>query len=80
MGQVTNFTSDDCAGSTTPPKGNAVVYVVVNEDTLDETSDAATAQDKVQKIETLLTSIVGPTVLPCGYTATVDTLTFALRY
>jgi hypothetical protein len=37
--------SDDCPGPTTPPKGNAVVYVVVNEDTLDETSDAAAAQD-----------------------------------
>ncbi|BBY50672.1 HNH endonuclease [Mycolicibacterium arabiense] len=37
--------SDHCPGPTTPPKGNAVVYVVVNEDTLDETSDAAKAQD-----------------------------------
>jgi hypothetical protein len=37
--------SDDCPGPTTPPKGNAVVYVVVNEDTLDDTSDAAAAQD-----------------------------------
>jgi hypothetical protein len=37
--------SDDCPGPTTPPKGNAVVYVVVNEDTLDNTSDAAAAQD-----------------------------------
>jgi hypothetical protein len=37
--------SDDCPGPTTPTKGNAVVYVVVNEDTLDETSDAAKAQD-----------------------------------
>jgi hypothetical protein len=37
--------SDDCPGPTTPIKGNAVVYVVVNEDTLDETSDAAAAQD-----------------------------------
>jgi hypothetical protein len=37
--------SDDCPGPTTPAKGNAVVYVVVNEDTLDETSDAAKAQD-----------------------------------
>jgi hypothetical protein len=37
--------SDDCPGPTTPPKGNAVVYVVVNEDTLDDASDAAAAQD-----------------------------------
>jgi hypothetical protein len=37
--------SDDCPGPTTPPKGNAVVYVVVNEDTLDDTTDAAKAQD-----------------------------------
>jgi hypothetical protein len=37
--------SDDCPGPTTPPTGNAVVYVVVNEDTLDEESDADTAQD-----------------------------------
>jgi hypothetical protein len=37
--------SDDCPGPTTPPKGNAVVYVVVNEDTLDDESDAAKAQD-----------------------------------
>jgi hypothetical protein len=37
--------SDDCPGPTTVPKGNALVYVVVNEDTLDETSDAAAAQD-----------------------------------
>jgi hypothetical protein len=37
--------SDDCPGPTTPPKGNAVVYVVVNDDTLDENSDAAKAQD-----------------------------------
>jgi hypothetical protein len=37
--------SDDCPGPATVPKGNAVVYVVVNEDTLEENSDAATAQD-----------------------------------
>jgi hypothetical protein len=37
--------SDDCPGPKTPPTGNAVVYVVVNEDTLEENSDAATAQD-----------------------------------
>jgi hypothetical protein len=37
--------NDDCPGPKTPPTGNAVVYVVVNEDTLDENSDAATAQD-----------------------------------
>jgi hypothetical protein len=37
--------SDDCPGPKTPPTGNAVVYVVVNEDTLDDTSDAAAAQD-----------------------------------
>jgi hypothetical protein len=37
--------SDDCPGPTTAPKGNAVVYVVVNEDTLDDASDAAAAQD-----------------------------------
>jgi hypothetical protein len=37
--------SDDCPGPTTPPKGNAVVYVVVNEDTLDDDSAAAAAQD-----------------------------------
>ncbi|BBY48591.1 HNH endonuclease [Mycolicibacterium arabiense] len=37
--------SDDCQGPKTPPKGNAVVYVVVNEDTLDENSDAAKAHD-----------------------------------
>jgi hypothetical protein len=37
--------SDDCPGPTTPPKSNAVVYVVVNEETLDNESDAATAQD-----------------------------------
>jgi hypothetical protein len=37
--------NDDCPGPTTPAKGNAVVYVVVNEDTLEENSDAATAQD-----------------------------------
>jgi hypothetical protein len=36
---------DDCPGPTTPPKGNAVVYVVVNEDTLDDASPAAAAQD-----------------------------------
>ncbi|BBY52193.1 HNH endonuclease [Mycolicibacterium arabiense] len=36
---------DDCPGPKTPPTGNAVVYVVVNEDTLDDTSDAAVAQD-----------------------------------
>ncbi|MCV7373859.1 DUF222 domain-containing protein [Mycolicibacterium arabiense] len=36
--------NDDCPGPKTPPTGNAVVYVVVNEDTLDE-SDAAKAQD-----------------------------------
>jgi hypothetical protein len=37
--------SDDCPGPKTPPTGNAVVYVVVNEDTLDDDSDAAKAQD-----------------------------------
>ncbi|MBJ7387433.1 MAG: DUF222 domain-containing protein, partial [Mycolicibacterium sp.] len=37
--------SDDCPGPKKPPTGNAVVYVVANEDTLDETSDAAKAQD-----------------------------------
>jgi hypothetical protein len=37
--------SDDCPGPTTPPKRNAVVYVVVNEDTLDDASDAAKEQD-----------------------------------
>jgi hypothetical protein len=37
--------SEDCPGPTTPPTGNAVVYVVVNDDTLDENSDAATVQD-----------------------------------
>ena len=37
--------SDDCPGPTTPPKGNAVVYVVVNEDTLDDELHAAAAQD-----------------------------------
>jgi hypothetical protein len=37
--------SDDCPGPKVPPKGNAVVYVVVNEETLDDTSDAAAAQD-----------------------------------
>ncbi|WP_237572320.1 HNH endonuclease signature motif containing protein [Mycolicibacterium lacusdiani] len=37
--------SDDCPGPTTAPKGDAVVYVVVNEDTLDAESDAAKAQD-----------------------------------
>jgi hypothetical protein len=37
--------NDDCPGPKTPPTGNAVVYVVVNEDTLDDTTDAATAQD-----------------------------------
>jgi hypothetical protein len=37
--------SDDCPGPTTPPKGNAVVYVVVNDDTLDDESEAAKAQD-----------------------------------
>ncbi|WP_237570202.1 HNH endonuclease signature motif containing protein [Mycolicibacterium lacusdiani] len=37
--------SDDCPGPTTPAKGDAVVYVVVNEDTLDAESDAAMAQD-----------------------------------
>jgi hypothetical protein len=37
--------SDDCPGPNTPPAGNAVVYVVVNEDTLDDGSDAAAAQD-----------------------------------
>jgi hypothetical protein len=37
--------SDDCPGPTTVPKGNAVVYVVVNEGTLDDESDDATAQD-----------------------------------
>jgi hypothetical protein len=37
--------SDDCPGPTAPPKGDAVVYVVVNEDTLDEGSDAALRQD-----------------------------------
>ncbi|WP_237571552.1 HNH endonuclease signature motif containing protein [Mycolicibacterium lacusdiani] len=37
--------SEDCPGPTTPAKGDAVVYVVVNEDTLDDASDAAKAQD-----------------------------------
>jgi hypothetical protein len=37
--------SDDCPGPTTAPKGDAVVFVVVNEDTLDDTSDAAKEQD-----------------------------------
>ncbi|WP_237569448.1 HNH endonuclease signature motif containing protein [Mycolicibacterium lacusdiani] len=37
--------SDDCPGPTTAPKGDAVVYVVVNEDTLDDTSATADAQD-----------------------------------
>ncbi|WP_237573627.1 HNH endonuclease signature motif containing protein [Mycolicibacterium lacusdiani] len=37
--------SDDCPGPTTPARGDAVVYVVVNEDTLDDGSDAAMAQD-----------------------------------
>ena len=37
--------SDDCPGPATPTKGNAVVYVVVNKDTLDDESDAAKAQD-----------------------------------
>ncbi|MFC7673402.1 DUF222 domain-containing protein [Mycolicibacterium sp. GCM10028919] len=37
--------SDDCPGPTTAPKGDAVVYVVVNEDTIDDASDAATEQD-----------------------------------
>jgi hypothetical protein len=37
--------SDDCPGPTTPVKGNAVVFVVVNEDTLDDASDAAKEQD-----------------------------------
>ncbi|WP_237571168.1 HNH endonuclease signature motif containing protein, partial [Mycolicibacterium lacusdiani] len=37
--------SDDCPGPTTAPKGDAVVYVVVNEDTLDDASDAAKEQD-----------------------------------
>jgi hypothetical protein len=37
--------SDDCPGPTTPPKSNAVVYVVVNEDTIDASADAAKAQD-----------------------------------
>jgi hypothetical protein len=37
--------SDDCPGPTTPPKSNAVVYVVVNDDTLDDASPAAAAQD-----------------------------------
>ena len=37
--------SDHCPGPTTPPKGTAVVYVVVNEDTPDLNSDAARAQD-----------------------------------
>jgi hypothetical protein len=37
--------NDDCPGPKTPPTGNAVVYVVVNEDTLDDESPAAAAQD-----------------------------------
>jgi hypothetical protein len=37
--------SDDCPGPTTPAKSNAVVYVVVNEDTLDDDTDVAAAQD-----------------------------------
>jgi hypothetical protein len=37
--------NDDCPGPTTPPKGNAVVYVVINEDSLADASDAAVAQD-----------------------------------
>jgi hypothetical protein len=37
--------SDDCPGPKTPAKGNAVVYVVMNEDTLDDESDATKAQD-----------------------------------
>jgi hypothetical protein len=37
--------SDDCPGPTTPPTGNAVVYVVVNDDTLDNDTEAAKAQD-----------------------------------
>ncbi|MFC7674593.1 DUF222 domain-containing protein [Mycolicibacterium sp. GCM10028919] len=37
--------SDDCPGPTTPAKSDAVVYVVVNEDTIDDASDAAKEQD-----------------------------------
>ncbi|MDF2830167.1 MAG: hypothetical protein K0R01_3450, partial [Mycobacterium sp.] len=37
--------SDDCPGPNTPAKGDAVVFVVVNEDTLDDASDAAKEQD-----------------------------------
>jgi hypothetical protein len=37
--------SDDCPGPKTPPTGKDVVYVVVNEDTLDDESNAAKAQD-----------------------------------
>ena len=37
--------SDDCPGPTTAPKGEAVVYVVVNEDTLDDATDVAKEQD-----------------------------------
>jgi hypothetical protein len=36
---------DDCPGPSTPPRGNAVVYVVVNEDTLDDDTSAALTQD-----------------------------------
>jgi hypothetical protein len=37
--------SDDCPGPTTAPTGDRVIYVVVNDDTLDDDSDAAGAQD-----------------------------------
>ncbi|MFC7674481.1 DUF222 domain-containing protein [Mycolicibacterium sp. GCM10028919] len=37
--------SDDCPGPTTAPAGDRVVYVVVNDDTLDDASDAAKQQD-----------------------------------
>ncbi len=37
--------SDDCPGPTTAPAGDRVVYVVVNEDTLNDASDAAKQQD-----------------------------------
>ena len=37
--------SDDCPGPTTPAKSDRVVYVVVNDDTLDDASDAAKKQD-----------------------------------
>ncbi|MFC7672341.1 DUF222 domain-containing protein [Mycolicibacterium sp. GCM10028919] len=37
--------SDDCPGPTTAPAGDRVVYVVVNDDTLDDASAAADVQD-----------------------------------